>query len=155
MFAGMGGRHHIFDQVLPVADPDDVAFVRALFRGGVSGKDGLRGLGRLGPGRFQEALRKSGARATRVIEAVGLQYGAELVPSEDAEEGRDAKLARVEERADLILFLGFLADRNPELAAESDQTISRQGLEQAPFGEVRDLHLTAMIFEARGFGKRR
>jgi hypothetical protein len=62
-------------------------------------------LSRLPAGCFEEALRKGGSGPTPVIEAVGFHDGAELIPAEDAEKGRDAKLARVEEGADRILFL--------------------------------------------------
>jgi hypothetical protein len=124
VLAGIGGRDDVFDQVLPMTDPDDVPFVRGFFLGGGSGKDGFRGLGRLGAGCFEEALGESRTGASGVIEAVGLAGGPELVPAEHAEEAWDLELAGVDEGADLVVLLRALGDFDPELAAESDQSVA-------------------------------
>ena len=52
------------------------------------------------------------------------------------------ELTGVDERADLVVLLGSLGDRDPELAAESDQAISREDFEDAPLGRVLDLCVT-------------
>jgi hypothetical protein len=71
---------------------------------------------------------------------VGLAGGSELVAPEDAEEAWDLELAGVDEGADLVVFLGALGDRDPELAAESDQAIPGEDFEDAPLGNVGTLH---------------
>jgi hypothetical protein len=128
VLAGIGGRDDVFDQVLAVADPDDVALVRGLFLRRFACKDGLRSLRRLGARGMEETLGQGGAGAARVVEAVGLAGGTKLVPAEDADEGRELELAGVDERADLVVLLRPLGDFDPELPAQGDQAVPGEDL---------------------------
>jgi len=131
VLAGIGGRDDVFDEVLAVADADDVALLRGFFLGGLARKDRLRSVGRLGAGGLEETLGEGGAGPAGVVEAVGLAGGSELVAAEDAEEAWDLELAGVDEGADLVVLLRALADGNAELAAEGDQAVAREDLQDA------------------------
>ena len=131
MLARIGGRDDVFDQVLAVADANDVALLRGFLPGGCAREDGLWSLGRLGAGGLEEAPGKGGAGSAGVVEAVGFAGGPELVPAEDAEEAWDLELAGVDEGADLVVLLRSLGDFDPELAAEGDQAVAREDLQDA------------------------
>jgi hypothetical protein len=72
---------------------------------------------------------------------VGLQGGAELVATQDAKERGDLKLAGFDEGANLVVFLGALSDGNTELAAESNQSVSRENFQDTPFRKTGTLHV--------------
>ena len=73
--------------------------------------------------------------AARIVEAVHLQRGAELVAAEDPDENRDLELTRLDEGLDLLVLPGARRHRHAELATNGDESVSGQNLEDASFGK--------------------
>jgi hypothetical protein len=80
---------------------------------------------------MEQALGQGGAGPAGVVEAVHFAGGTELVPAEDADEAWDLELAGVDQGADLVVLLRPLGDGDPELAAEGDQSVPGEHLEDA------------------------
>jgi hypothetical protein len=109
-------------------------------RGARSREEGSRRRPSVGARRTQEALCEKRSGAARIVEAVHLQRGAELVAAEDPDEDRDLELTRLDEGLDLLVFTGARRHRHAELTTDGDESVSGQNLEDASFGKTMCCH---------------